>query len=173
MTSMQGYNQSTDLTFMYDIQDLRSNGTIPKFHPDSITGFIFNNPEFSLFKYLLTISQNDVKYSQGNAYFTFFIASDDDILQTYTQNEFMNMDLYTARQIVLYSTISKIIHPKSLTSLKDLIQVNSRIDDSFLTIKNLDGPIYINGSRIKAMKECNNGIIYIIDKMLVPPAFYE
>lgn len=170
---MQGYNTATDFSFMYDVRDLRANKLANNFLPGSISGFIFNNSEFSLWKYLLTLSQQDVKYSQGIAFFTLFIAEDDDILKSFTENEFINMDLYTARQIVLYSTIPKIIHPESLYKLKDIIKVNSRIDDSFLELTNLNGSCYVNGSRIKGMKKLDNGIVYIIDKLLVPPAFYE
>lgn len=173
MTSMQGYNTATDFSFMYDVKDLRANQLADTFPPGSISGFIFNNPEFSLWKYLLIRSQQDVKYSQHSAFFTLFIAEDDDILKSYTENEFLNMDLYTARQTVLYSTIPKIIRPESLYKLKDIIQVNSRIDDSFLTLQNLGGPCFVNGSRIKGVKQLDNGIVYIIDKLLVPPAFYE
>jgi hypothetical protein len=46
-----------------------------------------------------------------------------------------------------------------------MIQVNSRIDDSFLTIENLNGPIHINGSRISEYKKLSNGIIYVSDKV--------
>lgn len=170
---MQSTNTYTDYNFMYDVPDLRSNKTLFQFDSNTISGFIENNPEFKIFSYLLDKSQQNVKYGQMNANFTFFIARDEDILKYYSMNDFLNMDLYTARQIALYSSLTKIINLDSLIRLDDMIQVNSRIDDSFLTIENLNGPIHINGSRITEYKKLNNGIIYVIDKLLVPPAFYQ
>ena len=170
---MQSTNTYTDFNFMYDVTDLRSNKTLFQFDSNSITGFIENNPEFKIFSYLLDKSQLNVKYGQGNANFTFFITLDEDILQYYNMNDFLNMDLYTARQIILYSSMNKIINLDSLIRLDDMIQVNSRIDDSFLTIENLNGPIHINGSRISEYKKLSNGIIYVIEKLLVPPSFYQ
>ncbi len=173
MTSMQSTNTYTDYNFMYDVPDLKANQTLFQFDINTISGFIQNNPEFTIFNYLLDKSQQNVKYGQMNANFTFFIARDEDILKYYNMNDFLNMDLYTARQIVLYSTMPKIINIDSLIRLNDMIQVNSRIDDSFLTIENLNGPIHINGSRINEYKKVQNGIIYVIDKLLVPPSFYQ
>lgn len=174
MTSMQGYAQQTDYSFMYDIPDLRSNQTEPKFYdPETITGFIYNNPDFSITKFLLDKSQNDEKYSDIQAYNTFFAVQDKDILTQHSFQEFETMDLYTARQIVNYNTIPKTIKPSLLLNLNDIIQIQSKITSQWLYIRNFGGDVYVNEAKILFIKECKNGVIYILDKLLIPDVIYS
>lgn len=170
---MQGNAQATDYSFMYDIRDLRSNKTVPKYTDNSITSFIFNNPEFSIFKIMLLKSQNDVRYSQPQANFTVFITPDSEILKQFDENVFLNMDLYTSRQIILYNTIPKVISQKSMKEIRDIFEYRSRIEDSLLRITNFGSGLFINDCKVIGVKECNNGIIYVLDKFNINEPMYQ
>jgi uncharacterized surface protein with fasciclin (FAS1) repeats len=174
MTSMQGPAQPTDYSYMYEVPDLRSNRETYKFSDGSLSGFVFNNPEFSIFKLLLLKSDYAIKYSQFMAQYTFFITRDEDILkQGYTENDFLNIDKYTASQIILYNTVPKVLSVKSLNSIRDIFDYRSRIEGSLLRFSNMGNGVYINNGKIIGMKECENGIVYVLDKFLVPKPMYE
>lgn len=173
MTTLQGYNQVTDYTFMFDLPDLRSNKVLPKYDKDSITGFIFNDKNFTIFKYLLETSQNEARYNDIQAYFTLFVTPDDRILRDFEMAEFTNMDLYTARQFILYNTIPKVIKPDILLNLKDITNVSTRINSQYVQLQNFNGTLHVNDSKILYVKECKNGIIYVIDKVLFPDPVYN
>jgi uncharacterized surface protein with fasciclin (FAS1) repeats len=173
MTSMQGPSQPTDYSFMYEVPDLRSNQLTPKYDQDSLTGFVFKNPEFSIFKRLLLKSDYAEKYSQFQAQYTFFVTRDEDILQQgYTENDFLNIDKYTASQIILYNSINKVISSKSLNNIRDIFDWRSRIQDSLLRFSNMGNGVFVNNARIIGMQQCNNGIVYVLDKLLVNNPMY-
>lgn len=174
MTSMQGYNTPTDYTYMYEVKDYRSNRTVPNYPEDSLTGVVFNDKNLSKFKHLLIKSNYALRYAQPvleSANMTFFVTPDEFI--DLDDNVFLNMDLYTARQIVLYNTVQRVINPESFTSIRDIFEFKTRIEDSFITIANLGSGIYINDARIIGMKRVSNGIIYFLDKLLVPKPMYQ
>lgn len=70
------------------------------------------------------------------------------------------------RNILEYHVFVGVLKPEDLTDGRALNMVN--LDNT--TIKVVDGKPTINGANIVASVPCSNGIIHIIDAVLLPPA---
>ena len=175
MVSYQSNNPSDflDLKFTYDITDLRKPNEEPIGDPTTIFGFLQNNPEFSIFYNMVILAKLDEKLNSLQANFTLFIPSDN-YLKKYSENVFTNMDLYTAREIILYSTLNrKITYEMLLSSLA--MYLNTMIDPSLNAkilseVCNRDKILLNNSVNIVTANIIrSNGLIHIVDDMLIPP----
>ena len=170
MTSIGPYSQKTDKTYKFNLKDLciihHSNLKIE--NTNSISDIIFNNSCFSKFKYILILSKLDVIYNDKQSNFTIFIPSDD-FLKYIPESFFLKMDLFTARNIIKSSTLEN-----RITS--DIIQDSP---SSFFTtmnkynrlyVKNINNNTIINNNINLIQKDIitTNGIIHLIDKLLIP-----
>jgi len=176
MTSLYGNDPIWDYNIAQDIQDLYSP---PKgFQPvcNTISGIIYNNPEFSIYKFLLEKSGLIKDYDDLQENCTLLIVSDENIRRnynnTFNENTFLNMSRLTARELLLYNTLPGKINYNALTS-SPIARLMTKIDNfaySTLFLK-LYGNDYVlnNISRIldNEIIACN-GIIHQISNLLIP-----
>lgn len=179
MTSVYYSDPSWDFRIAYDINDWNKtpvNEFIPD--PSSLSGQIFNNPDFSIYKFLLKKSKLIQDYSNMQSNYTLFATPDSLIRssynETFNENTFINMNQYTARMIILYNTLPGKINYKALTSspTSQLMTKTTGTNFSENIILNIYGtqPTLNNISNIIQGNAaiCNNGILHINDKILLP-----
>jgi uncharacterized surface protein with fasciclin (FAS1) repeats len=179
MTSVFYNDPIWDFRIAYEIKDLEKtpiNEFIP--NPQSISGEIFNNENFSIFKFLLKKSQLIKDYSDPQSNYTLFATPDNLIRQNYNsnfnENTFVNMDKYTARMVILYNTLPGKLPFEALASSPIAYlttKTNGTNFDEKLFFKIYDGvPTLNNISNIIEGNAaiCNNGVIHITDKIVFP-----
>lgn len=71
----------------------------------------------------------------------------------------------TLQDILEYHVFVGVLQPKMLTNGKDLGQANG--DHATITVK--DGKTFINGATVVASVPASNGIVHVIDTVLLPP----
>ncbi len=170
MTSYTPNCQSLDYTHMYIFNDYRNLSNKHKVctNPDSILGFIYNNPKFSKF---FKITERAMMVGQLNniqANFTIFIPSNDSL--QHIPDEFLNtMDDGMAKQIVSASILDRKID-KLLLTRSPVSYFHTKNPEMRMYITNIRGKTEINGMAnvIEWDIERSNGIIHIIDTLLVP-----
>lgn len=171
MTSIGPYTEKTNLSYMFEKQDLR--GPLPQITEthNSITYILSNTPNFSKFTYILKLSKLDKMFSEPLSSFTIF-APIDEHLQHITNNILINMDLLTARNIILASTlqnrITSDILEDSLNSYFNTLASSNR-----LYVTNYNDEIIIDNN-IKIIKEdikAVNGIIQATSGLIHPYIF--
>jgi uncharacterized surface protein with fasciclin (FAS1) repeats len=153
---------------MWDIHDLR--GCLPeeKQCPTSISGIIEQNSNFSKFKYILELSGLKGIYNASQADFTLLVPSDKS-LSNIPEGIFLNMDNATARHIVQSSTLRRRI-PIELLEDSPAAYFQTKVPHNPLFITNMNGITYINNSIriIQSNIEGSNGIIHVIDNLIIP-----
>ena len=168
MTSIGPYSQKTDATYMFNFTDIH--GPFPKKieNPNSISDVICNNSCFSKFKYILNLSKLDGIYNDIQANFTIFVTSDD-FLKYIPESVFVNMDLVTSRNIIQASTLenritSEILKDSKCSFFTTMNQYNR------LSVKNMNNNTILNNNInvIQTDIICTNGIIHIIDSLIIP-----
>jgi uncharacterized surface protein with fasciclin (FAS1) repeats len=170
MTSVYGYIESYDYKQMYDITDLRGSIPKPTLKPNTLMSIIEDNEDFSWFRYLVKLSGLQAVFDDQQAKFTLFVPSNQFLKQKLPRTVIENMDKYTARQIVLYNSLEREIYMPFLRSTPAMY-VNTRIPSSSLLVENLQpGITTLNGSVqiIKGDVTVGNGVIHIVDNLLVP-----
>lgn len=166
MTSCGPYWQAQNYTHMFDIPDIRGPLPIVKLCPGSIASIINDNPDFSAFNFILRLSGLQNIYNGLQANCTLFVPSNSVFKDT---NFIKNMDRNTAINIVRNSTLDKII-------TKDIIQESpasiftTRNNPNNLFIQNISGisEICPNIHFLQFNIRANNGIIHVIDKLIIP-----
>ena len=175
MTYLGPNHEAFDLKFTYDIADLQSTATNVPAVPDSIMGLLDKNKDFSKFTYLVRLASLEDKFNNLTTNFTLFIPSDTYLNSKYSEAMFVNMDTYTAREIVLYSTLNRKVI-KDMIFSSNCMYLETNIDKSVhstILCENY-GNITLLDNRAKIKKydiPLNNGIIHVIDDLLIPPVF--
>jgi len=168
MVSIGPYTQATNYTHTFDIPDLR--GPLPKrtFREGTLSCIIENHPDFSMFKHLVNIAQLDNIFDDLQANITLFIPSDQQ-LQAKGINV-TNIDIGSARNIVNASAINRRITSDILedSPASYFITRNPKIR---LFISNINNRTYINNDINIIHKDmlCSNGIIHVIDSVIISP----
>ena len=170
MVSLGPYNESTDFKHMYNFVDINNNIPKKKIYPqNSIMDMIDKIPDFSIFKNIVTIAKLDDKLSDIQANFTIFIPSDEQIKTKYSSAFIKNIDYGLARQILNISIMKGELDKDLLQSsptciLPTMDRSNSIRINTVNNISLLQKDIKI----IHFNHKCNNGIIHVIDKILLP-----
>jgi len=169
MTSCGPNTQSYNYTHMFDMTDLRGKLPIKKACPNSLLSVIENTPDFSLFLYMVRLANLQEFLNLKQANFTIFIPSNKELLKHLNQNIFTNMDSNTAWYIVRSSILNDRIPSEILEdSPASFFYTYDRPNRLYIT--NISGNTYINNS-IKVISKdllTNNGIIHVIDGLIVP-----
>ena len=182
MTSIAPNSQPSNYTHMFDIPDLR--GKLPKMESnkvltipengvyvckETISGVINTHPDFKRFKYILKLSGLEGIYGDIQTNRTIFVGSDMFLNKKISENIYTNMDRATARNIIIGGSLNRRI-PSSIlndspASYFNTIDPNNRI----LITNNLDN-IKLNSNINVIHKDiiCANGIIHVIDNLLIP-----
>jgi hypothetical protein len=154
---------------MYDFVDLRKciKGP-PSYCKGSLMDIINSNPDFSRFAYIIKLARLDTVFNDIQANFTVFVPSNC-YIKNISEGVFTNLDISSARQIVLASTLK---YRMTSDILKDspasyFITMNP-INSMFIT--NMNNITYISNciSIIHYDIEATNGIIHVTDQMLWP-----
>lgn len=168
MTSIGPYSQSHNFTHMFNIRDIR--GCLPKKELccNSISGFIQNNPNLSIFNKMLEKSNLQSIYNDNQANLTLFVPSDL-ALKDLDKNIFKNMNNLTARNIIKASTLDRRI-PSELLEDSPSAYFNTKNPYNRIFISNMNEKTYINNciNIIQKDIETNNGIIHIVDGLIWP-----
>ena len=93
MTSASGYYPFRDLVQAYSVEDLRYvPSRVPKYHRDSIMGFLQDTGKFTIFSYLFRTAQMDMLANQSQFHSTLFACPDEILRQQFGGDEyFMNL----------------------------------------------------------------------------------
>jgi len=168
MTASGPYTESLDIRQMFQMGDLR--GPLPQLAScsKSLTGIIENHPDFTKFKYILSLADLGGIYDDIQADFTLFVPSDAAIAGL-PEGVLTNMDMSTARHIVRSSTLrrrlSGDILEQSPASWFTTLDPPNR-----LWITNISGQTYVNNDVKVIHKDmtANNGLIHVVDALLWP-----
>lgn len=168
MVSIGPYCEKTNMTHMFNMNDLR--GPLPQKieNPGSLSYIISNTREFSKFRYILRLSKLDGIYNDLEANFTLFVPTDLS-LSNIPDTFLTNMDLLTARQIVRASTLNRRI-TSDILSDSPCAYFNTRDEKSRLFITNMNGQTSINNNInvINSDIQAFNGIIHVTDGLIWP-----
>ena len=170
MVSTGPYSQSNNFTHMFDFVDLRGNSFPEKDDNNSLMGVINNNPNFSKFKYIVERARMTETLRDQQSHFTLFIPPDN----TISGLEIKEMDISMARHIVRSAMIDRKITSELLEDSKASYFI-TRSKPNNLFINNINGITYINGDIQIIQKDIitGNGIIHVIDNIIMPSYFYD
>ena len=169
MVSNTPNTQSYDFTHMYNFTDLRKpKNKLNNICKNSLMSIINDNKDFSKYKYMIHLAQLENMFSSLQAEFTIFIPSDK-YIEELGENIFINMDSSTARHIIKSTMIDKKI-PSELLQDSPVFYLKTKDPPNNLFITNISDNIYINND-VKIIEKdiiTKNGIIHVIDKMIIP-----
>ena len=168
MTSSGPYSQSYNFTHMFDFNDY--NGPLPKVLPcpNSLLSIVNNNPDFSIFKFMVYRARLESFLNSIQANFTIFIPSDKHLLRKVDKDIFTNMDILTARSIVKTSMLNDRISSEVLGDSPAAYYYTTEPSNR-LFITNINGDTIIN-DYIKIIKKdvlLSNGIVHVIDGLII------
>jgi transforming growth factor-beta-induced protein len=169
MVSTGPYSQSNNFTHMFDFVDLRGISSTEKDDNNSLMGVINNNPNFSKFKYIVERARMNTTLSDPQSDFTLFIPLDNFI----SRLEIEGMDISMARNIVKSAMLDRKITSELLEDSNSSYFTKSKSNNLF--INNMNGITYINEDIRIIQKDiiADNGIIHVIDNIILPSFFYD
>lgn len=180
MTSIYGYWTYQDLIQGYDLADLRKvpeagKASERKYKEGSIMRWLVDNG-YSVFAYLLQIAQTDQLASEEQFNTTMFVCDDKNMLETYGESFFMNLDRNTARRLMNAHSLSRIVRIPSLLTRRVAI-LDTKDPETVLTFTNNRGNLTVMSSRTSTW--CNlqhevqlkNGVVMVMDGFFVPQNF--
>ena len=175
MVSQQGYNELNDLKFTYNIKDLNKPNTVDKTNPNTILGLLEDNKDFSIFYNLIVLAKLEYKFADNKSRYTLLIPSDEYLKKLYNMNLFINMDNYTARELILYHTLNRQITYDMFVSSNAMYldtMIDKSLNSTILSEKCPDNGIILNNrARIVVGNIIRtNGVIHVLSDMLIPPS---
>jgi hypothetical protein len=168
MVSIGPNSQAYDFRQMYDFSDLRSTTVTTYIPKDSIAGFIFSNPDTTLFAKIVKKANLMNILSDIQANFTIFVASDKELLQKgYDPSYFDKIDISEAKNILNFSMMHRkidqgLIQSSPSSKFPTLDRSNSMYITTLCGITLLPGDVKV----IHYNQPANNGIIHITDNLL-------
>lgn len=170
MTSVYGFFESYDYKYMYDQPDWRDVKGQDCATPGSIWDKLITNKKFSKFKYMVELAGLNGILNNCQSNVTVFIPEDKYLLKKYPEEIFANMDHATARNLVLYHMLDRQISKKLLMSTKQAL-IYTRLHGESIFVKTFQDHIILNKCArvVQADICCNNGLIHIVDDILIDP----
>lgn len=168
MTSMQPYTPRFDNTHMWNIRDLRGCYPIVKYRKDSIMCRIHSNPDLSKFEYLIKLAKLEGLMDDPQANITVFVPSNKAI-EPLGDNWAVNADIGWAFNLVRTSTVNRRITSELLGN-SPAFYLYTRDDPNRLFITNINNQTKINNNVciLQPDIQCTNGLIHIVDKLILP-----
>lgn len=160
-------NQAYDIKQYYDLGDLRSKkGKQFCVEPNSISGAIYENKDLTIFSNILKISGMEGLLSDPQANVTIFVPSDTHLKQKFSLLFFKNMDRGTARKIIIFSMLNRVIDKKLLqSSLTSYYPTKDRSHNLYVT--NYCETVLQGCTRVIHWNyKVDNGMIHIVDNLL-------
>jgi uncharacterized surface protein with fasciclin (FAS1) repeats len=171
MVSIGPYTEASDYRQMYDFVDLRdethSIGYIG--NNNTIMGIIENNPDFTIFSGIVKKAGYIGKLMDPQSDFTVFVASDYELKKRYTKEFIETIDKGMSIKILDYSMMNRkidqyLLQSSPVTILPTLDRSNSMHIDTICGITKLSN----NTKIIHFNHPSDNGIIHVIDNLLIP-----
>ena len=175
MVSIQPPHEANNINYAQEIQDLHRSKVEAVSSPPSILGLLQDNKDFSIFYHLVIKGQLDGRLNDLQANYTLFVPSNEFLISKYPTSLFTNMDIYTAKEIVLYHLLPGKISYQMLQSSGAMYLTTMINDSNYARVLSEtcppDSSILLNNSaKIKIGNITrNNGLIHVIDNMLFPP----
>jgi len=173
MVSYYGTFEFKDLVQAYDLYDIRRFPAKEKpYNKNSIMGYIENRPDFSLFSYLFKTAELDRRADEELFQSTLFLCPDSYLKQKYGEPFFMDLDRNTALSLLNHHILKRPIHQSTLLGRRVAI-LDTRNPRSTISLVNNNGKMVLNGDTNIISNEINvsNGIIYIVDSLMLPEQF--
>lgn len=170
MTSVGPYNESYNMTHMFDIQDIRGHLPLQSICSGTLLSEINKNKNFESFKILIKISKLDFIFNSEQSEYTIFIPSEDKLsknIKNMIKQIAETDDISLARKIVKGSIIKRQI-PKELLYQSNAYYIYTEQQPNRLFITNINGQLFINNN-IKIFNDeitTSNGIIHTIDNLI-------
>lgn len=168
MTSCGPNTQSYNFTHMYDFQDYRLT-TKPeiKINMNSVYSVICNN-DFSLFKVIVERAGMSGRLNDIELNCTLFIPKNSDIVK-YGNDFFEFMDDGLARQILSACMLRRRIKSDIIKS-SPVAYYDTKNDAMRMYVTNINSITTINNRAdvVTYDLECSNGVIHIIDDLIIP-----
>jgi uncharacterized surface protein with fasciclin (FAS1) repeats len=170
MSSLHGTVQDSDFSFLYDKPKQKRQTNV-----DSLLYILENEPTLTKFNFLVQMSNMKAYFNDLSSTCTLFVPQDDVILHSIEK-----FDMVTAKNIIYYSLLERRLSANrrneglrsngccymntKLTGYKLYVDCVSDERNHILINKN----VKIIHSDITA----KNGIIHIVDKLLIPPPIF-
>lgn len=167
MVSLQAFTTYYDLTTTYDIADYKSINYLNKAPKDSMMSVLYEKG-YSYFADLINTAELQDFFGNEQANFTLFVVKDDSIPE-HLKKLLINADKNTALSIINYNTLKQFTGMKSLHSAA-CYYVDTRYNKDRLLIENTPRGTFIDQTSkiLEVVHNLNNGIIYVVDKLLIP-----
>lgn len=168
MSAIGPYTPSYDYRFMYDQPDLRGIIT-PKIRGNNILSFLSNNKGFDKFLALVKTAKLEGMLCDMKNALTIFVPRDESI--DLPIEYFQTMSIHTAKMIVLFSTLFKSLNFTVLSSSPS-IRFNTKLPSNLLKVITINGKTTLHGCTTITKPDIllDNGIVHIVDNLLVPEA---
>ena len=164
MVSLYPDKSSLNISYLWNKHDLRQNSPCPfLIDKESIAGKIFSNKNLSNFASILNKSGLITRYTSKQANCTLFAS-----INRSTPNSSL-MTIGDCVEIIRLCTLNRKIDSDLLTQ-SPCSKFNTRNNDHNLLIINVNGKTTINNvsNIINFDIKCNNGLIHIVDNILIP-----
>lgn len=173
MVSYHGYWQYQDLVQSYNLTDYRSYP--PKqslYNPNSISGFLNNNKDYSIFAYLFKVVKIDQIADESQFKSTVFVCNDELLRKNLGEEFFMNLDKNSATTLINTHILPRVVNEQTLLGRRVAL-LDTKNPKSQINMVNNKGQICLNNQAYIISKQinCSNGIIYLIDNLLLPENF--
>ena len=162
------YSASYNFTSMFNMTDKQGQLPIKKPCPGTLLDTIDKNQDFSKFRYLLKLANQEDILNSTQSNFTIFVPSNKNLMNV-NDNVFINMDSTTAWYIIKSSIIKNKI-PSEILEDSPAAYYYTLSEENRLFITNISGITYLNNSIEVIHKDimCTNGIIHVIDGLFIP-----
>src|SRR3989304_1547472 len=169
MTANHGYNQGYDLHHEYEWRDWVGPKVEADANPDTLYAILKANKDFSKFLFMVELCDMGGMFDSYESKFTLFVPSNAYLEGKYNGEFFINMDRYTALQLVRYHTLNNII-PSALLKTARMMKINTYKEGYSILVKNLNGKLILNGcvNIVRPDIPVKGGLIHVIDGLLEP-----
>jgi uncharacterized surface protein with fasciclin (FAS1) repeats len=171
MVSYHGYWDYQNLYQSFDLTDIRRFPEKEKFNNDSVFGYLHGSSNFTIFSHIVKTANLAKKTDDPQFNSTLFICDDETLRQKYGEAFFMNLDRNSALAIIQNNMLNRLIHKKTLLSNNGCFIQTKREETQVFVEVDKDN-IYLDGKKIISSEiSRSNGLIYILDDLLLPCQF--
>ena len=175
MTSMYGSDLTPyDHSFTYRVPDLPAKNNKLTFTSNSLIDLISKEPQFSRFFFMIKLGSLASMLDSYTSTYTIFVPTDDAF--PFTDDVLINMDKYVAKETVLYHILPMKAPLSVLQSSNGMYlepKINSSINCKIMSKLAANGTIVLNSNSniVQGNIKATNGLIHVIDRILIPPPF--
>lgn len=159
-----GINMTSDLRHMYDIVNLCPT-TKQVYTCGMISYELSKNKELSDYFYLVKLAHLDEILNDEQGNFTVFV------WKNHTKFDYSQIDYLLARKLISYTIVKKKLYPNTLKKYQ-LVELSTLLPASKLLVYGEKMKVSHPTISIVDSREFKNGIVYILDKMIVPEFYF-